>query len=140
MKKLYMGTTSISPQKTVSEIMTVLVASGARQIATDYGVNGSPKGLRFSIGVNGTDHTFALPVRPESLLKYLRGNREQAERVAWRQLLRWVQAQLAMIEVGMVRAEEVYVPYMIQPGTQHTLFEIMTGSHFKMLPAPEVRQ
>ena len=31
-KPVFMGTTQIDPQKTVGEIMAVLVASGARQI------------------------------------------------------------------------------------------------------------
>ena len=85
-KSLYMGTTKIEPQKTAAEIMTVLVASGARQIATDYGPAGKIKGLRFVISVSGREAIFALPVRTEPLMKHLRNDREQAERVAWRQL------------------------------------------------------
>jgi hypothetical protein len=83
----------------------------------------------------GIQLAFALPVRVEPLVKRLRGDRAQAERVAWRQLLRWTQAQMAMVEVGMVRAEEVYAPYMLQAGGR-TLFELLTESRFKALPAP----
>jgi hypothetical protein len=106
-KSLYMGTTKIDPQKTAGEIIAVLVASGARQIATDYTPQGRIQGLRFIIPTAGNGVAFSLPVRVDPLLKYLRNDRQQAERVAWRQLLRWTQAQLAMIEVGMVKAEEV---------------------------------
>ena len=139
MKKLYMGTTKIDPQKTVGEIMQVLVASGARQIATEYDGRGEVTGLRFSINAAGQDLAFALPVRPDPLLKYLRGDKQQAARVAWRQLLRWCQAQLAMIEVGMVSAHEVYIPYMLAAGTEQTLFQVMTESRFKAIAPPEAK-
>lgn len=133
-KSLFMGTTKIDPQKTAGEIMAVLVASGARQIASDYDAGGKIRGLRFVIEAQGQTLAFALPIRVDTLLKHLRNDRAQAERVAWRQLLRWVQAQLAMIEVGMVRAEEVYVPYMLQAGGK-TLYEVMWESKFKAIEA-----
>jgi hypothetical protein len=136
-KKLFMGTTKIDPQKTVGEIMQALVASGARQIASTYDDKGQVVGLRFSINASGIDLAFVLPVRVEPLLKCLRNDRDQARRVAWRQLLRWVQAQLAMIEVGMVRAEEVYVPYMLGPDSQQTLFEALSASRFKAIESPK---
>jgi len=131
---IFMGTTSISPEKTVAEITVVLVKSGARQIATDYGPNGKLQGLRFVIEANGCSLGFSLPVRTEALLRRI-GNRDQAERVAWRQLLRWTQAQLAMIDVGMVRADEVYAPYMLTPDGR-TLYNLLTESKYRALPAP----
>ena len=137
-KPIFMGTTKIDAAKTAGEIMQVLVASGARQIASEYDAGGDVKGLRFSINANGYDLVFVLPVRPEALVKHFRNDKAQANRVAWRQLLRWVQAQLAMIELGMVRPEEVYAPYMLQPGTGQTLFEVLSASKFGLLrAAPE---
>ena len=42
---------------------------------------------------------------------------EQAKRVAWRQLLRWTEAQLAMIDAGMAHAGEVFLAYAeVEPG------------------------
>jgi|SRR5579863_58222 len=134
-KPIFMGSTKIDPQKTASEIMAVLVASGARQISSDYDSTGRISGLRFVIETQGQSLAFALPVRAEALMKRLRNDRAQAERVAWRQLLRWVQAQLAMIEVGMVRAEEVYIPYMLESSGK-TLYETMWASRFKAIAAP----
>lgn len=135
-KQIYMGTTKIDPRKTAHEIMNVLADSGARQIATDYGENRTVKALRFIIEVQGQQLAFALPVRVEPLVKHLR-DRDQAERTAWRQLLRWVQAQLALIDVGMVKAEEVYAPYQMLPSGE-TVFEALSTSRFKALPAPAV--
>jgi hypothetical protein len=58
----------------------------------------------------------------------------KAERVAWRQLLRWTQAQIAMIETGMVEAAEVFLPYMFNTQKSQTLFQTMMESQLKMLP------
>ncbi len=60
--------------------------------------------------------------------------REKAERVAWRQLLRWTQAQVAMIQTGMVQPGEVFLAYMFDPGKSQTLFESMMETQFKALP------
>ena len=135
-KTLYMGTTRISPEKTAMEIQLVLVASGARQIASDYDQQGKISALRFVIEVQGHQLAFALPVRSEALVRRLRGDKAQAERTAWRQLLRWTEAQMALIDVGMVRAEEVYAPYLLQASGK-TLFETLMGSRFKLLPSPK---
>lgn len=133
---IFMGTTSIDSGRTAAEISGLLVASGARQIACDYAPTGKITGLRFTIPVNSVVVAFALPVRIDPILKHVRGDKAQAERVAWRQLYRWVQAQLALIEVGMVKAEEVYAPYMLQPNGQ-TLFEFLCETTFKQLAAPK---
>lgn len=134
-KTLFMGSTKVSAEKTAQEVMGVLVASGARQIASDYDIQGKITGLRFCIESQGQVLAFSLPARTDALVKRLRNDRAQAERVAWRQLLRWTQAQMAMIEAGMVKAEEVYSPYMLQAGGQ-TLFEALTASRFKGIAAP----
>src|SRR5882672_7044315 len=107
-KSLYMGTTKIEAGKTAGEITSELVRVGALSINTDY-KNGKVNGLRWIMRINGAEVLFDMPVRVDPIVKLI-GNREQSERVAWRQLLRWVQAQNAMIETGMVQAVEVYLP------------------------------
>lgn len=54
---------------------------------------------------------------PRSLIKT-----EQAERVVWRITRDWVRAQLAIIEAGMARLEQVMLPYAVTPSGR-TLFE-----------------
>jgi hypothetical protein len=133
-KTLFMETTKIDAIRTAGEITGELVCAGAASINTDY-KNGKPCGLRWVMRVNGSDLLFDMPVRVEAVNKII-SNREQAERVAWRQLLRWVQAQNAMIETGMVQAVEVYLPYLvIHGGTGQTLFNRMSEGKFKMLAA-----
>lgn len=135
---LYMGTTNISPTQTCGEIISELVRCGANSINTDY-KNGLISGIRWVMPVSGTPVLFEMPIRVEPILKKLGGrDRQQAERTAWRQLLRWVQAQNALIEVGMAQAGEIYLAYMVNPGTNRTLFEHMLETQFKQIAPPAV--
>lgn len=122
---VFMGTTTVSATQTIGEISSVLIRAGARQIATDYTDNGKVEAVRFSLVLPGFPQpvVFRLPCRTEKLLKLLR-NDLQAERTGWRQVLRWVQAQMAMIEVGMVRVDEVFLPYALIPGADRTMFQV----------------
>lgn len=154
-KLLYMETTMIDPQKTAGEIISELVRSGASSVNTDY-TEGRISGLRWLMKLPSGEVLFDMPVRIEPIYMIFvkrrgssKGRNEQgkayypelytkAERVAWRQLLRWVQAQLAMIDTGMVRSEEVFMPYIVvNPLTNQTLFERMQEQQFKMLEAPK---
>ena len=126
-KTLYMETTQVPASQTASEIVAELVKAGATQINTEY-ANGEITGLRWIMRIAGQDALFAMPARIEPVYKTLLNRRtdrrfpdvqakvkQQATRVAWRQLLRWTQAQLAMIECGMTEAGEVFFPYLQTP-------------------------
>jgi hypothetical protein len=144
-----MESTEVPSQKTASEITTLLVQSGAREISVQYD-EGKISGLRFVLLAAGNvPLQFALPVRTEPIFKIINGRRqnygqfskvamqerdhEQAERVAWRQLLRWMQAQLAFIETGMVASQEVFLPYLLHAGSGQTLFQYFEGEGFKQI-------
>ena len=47
---------------------------------------------------------------------------EQAERVAWRIIKDWVEAQMAILESEMVQMDEIFLPYMLNSKGQ-TVFE-----------------
>ena len=144
-----METTEIPAERTAGEITALLVAAGARRIAMDYGEGGKVVGMNFTLLVGGLPYPFKMPVRTESVQKIFKErrrqtmkwraqefedkDREQAERVAWRQLLRWVQAQMAMVDAGMVQAREVFAPYLLEPSGR-TLFEFLEETRFKALP------
>ena len=149
-KKMYMETTSIDSSRSAAEICAELVKAGANQIASTY-KDGRIVGLRWSMRIGGDDRLFDMPVRVEPVFRIINGRRSfptsyqavdraQADRVAWRQLLRWVQAQMAMIDTGMVETAEVFSPYMV--GAQgKTLWEMISdGDMLKLLPAPETTQ
>jgi hypothetical protein len=93
---------------------------------------------------------FSLPARLDPLFAIIQKNRsprtrdkkekedrEQAERVAWRQLYRWIEAQLAIIETGMVEADEVFLPY-VQTAPGETLYDRLTkNGRLALPPAPD---
>lgn len=144
-----METTNISPERTASEIQLLLREAGASQILTEYSKDKKISGLFFKLEIYGQEVPFSLPARIDPVFLYLQNKRaplrrhdkrdidlEQAERVAWRQLLRWIQAQLAMIETGMVAAGEVFMPY-IQTKSGKTLYESATVGGKLALPLPK---
>ena len=133
---LYMETTKIAAERTAGEIQQLLAQAGASQVVTEYNQQTREiTGLRWTMEVYGQTIPFAMPARVQPVYEALRKRisprnrarkedqlQDQAKRVAWRQLLRWVQAQLAMIGTGMVRAEEIFLPYIeIAPG--RTMFQ-----------------
>ena len=60
-------------------------------------------------------------------------DREQAERIAWRQMFWWLKAQLALVDMGMVESAEVLMPYMLAPDGR-TFFDTYKP---RMLEAPK---
>lgn len=147
-KSIFMESTEVPAARSASEIVAELVQAGAGSINTDY-ENGRIKGVRWTMKVNGRDVWFDMPVRIEPVYQILYARsgdssrfdetkaREKAERIAWRQLLRWVQAQNSMIMSEMAQAGEVYMAYACAPGTDRTMFQLWTAQ--LALPAPEVK-
>lgn len=147
---LYMETTQIPAEKTATEICYVLVRSGATNINQQY-QNKRLMGLRWTMPVGSNEVPFEMPARVDPILRMLEKKlnprtafkadrtklREQAERVAWRQLLRWVQAQVAMIETGMVDPGEVFSPYMCLP--QGTLYQCLLEGKIRGLLSEATR-
>jgi hypothetical protein len=130
-------TTTISSEKTVSEIQSKLAKAGAFQILHEYQRDTRELiGLSFRIATEFGDLAFELPARIEAVEKILAKQRvrskvprEQAGRVAWRILKDWVEAQLALIETGMVTVEQVFLPYC-QSGNGETLYESIRNKKF----------
>lgn len=132
---LYMETTKIPIEKTAQEIATLLAQAGATAVLTEYDKDRKIKALCFKLEVKGSQVPFMLPARVTPVFQYFqkktaprnrdrmqKAHMEQAERVAWRQLYRWIEAQLAMIDTGMVEAAEVFYPY-IQVGPNQTMYQ-----------------
>jgi len=126
---LYMETTKKSPEQTVGEIQALLKQLNIREVLINYDDDGEIEALSFSIRKGGSKIPFRLPVNHKPLwelaqngqTKYIK-TEEQARKVAWRQIYRWIEAQLALIQVGMAEAEEVFLPYMLIDN-QHTVYD-----------------
>jgi hypothetical protein len=128
---MFMETTRINAERTVGEIHDVLRRHGANAILNEYEV-ANVSAVSFKTLVGGQEVAFRLPARWKELETYLRGTGKKpkhpdtyetwARRVAWRQILRWVEAQFALVETGMVKIQEVFLPYA-QTESGETLFE-----------------
>jgi len=147
-RTLFMETTQVDASRSAAEIVAELVKAGATSVNTDY-ENGQISGLRWVMKIHGVDQLFAMPVRVAPIEKILRSRRkgiinvndvarlkEQAVRVAWRQLLRWTQAQMALVQTGMAETGEVFFAYIQAPSGQ-TIFEAFANQG--TLPAGDDR-
>ena len=155
MTALFMETTKIGASQTVGQIQQVLGRYGAKSIQMEYEA-GEIARVAFILEIEGKRCPFVLPCRWEKVRETLIRQREaawsprlseyrrgelrrqafadidaQSKRVAWRQILRWVEAQLAMVETGMTKLEEVFLPYLVV-GKGLTLFEKMQKGNFSL--------
>ena len=154
MTTLHMETTKVAAEKTAQEITLLLAKAGVSAVQTEY-KDKKVVAMSFMITVNKEDIPFRLPVQTEPLFRYFQDRRNpqgyqteedireaqqrdraQGERVAWRQIYRWIQAQLALVQVGMVELEEVFLPYW-QTGMNETLYQRLAATEFQLsLPPP----
>jgi hypothetical protein len=113
-------TTEVPASRTVGQLQEILAKAGARAILAEYDGAGRVVGLSFTIATVTGPQAFTLPVRPSRVHEVLQRQRvppryrtpEQAERVAWRIVKDWVEAQLAIIHTGMVGLDQVMLPYL----------------------------
>jgi hypothetical protein len=124
-------TTSISVVRTASEIQEILARAGTKTVMIEYGVDRSPVAVYFEIEVAGRFVSFRLPSQWQGVHHTLQKSsaerryktEEQARKVAWRIIKDWVEAQVAIIEAGVADVAEVFMPYMINPVSNHTLYK-----------------
>ena len=67
----------------------------------------------------------------ENPRKQIRDTREQAERVAWQIMKDWVEAQMALVDIEMVRFEEIFLLY-IETDNGRTIYERLEEKQFLM--------
>lgn len=133
-------TTTVDAFKTVSEIEYILLKHRAKSIMKNY-EGEAITGLSFLIDTGIQQIPVRLPVKVDECLKVLKkekrensrkqikDTREQAERVAWRILKDWIEAQMALLDIEMVRFEEIFLPYIEIPGGQ-TIYERLEEKQF----------
>jgi|SRR5271166_5994195 len=133
-------TTSIPATQTVGECSRLLADAGAEMVSITYR-DRKPVGLAFrlSMGPAGPQD-FILPVdiegvarllrnadyppsvRPNVLAKYV--SMAHAERVGWRVVKDWLEAQLSIIAAGMAKLDQVMLPYLqVQSGSLYELVQ-----------------
>lgn len=115
-------TTTINVNKTIGEIKRILSKHGATAIMTEYD-NGNVIGLSFKIMTPRGELGIRLPSNTDRVLQVLKNQRknnnqvkdtfEQANKVAWRIIKDWVDAQMAILETEMVEMEQIFLPYVL---------------------------
>jgi hypothetical protein len=136
-RSIHRYTTTISARSTIAEITEMLAEAKATAILTDL-ENGHPIAISFRVQTSFGLMTFRLPGQIKEVHQILARSRgipprlrtpEQAERVAWRIIRDWLEAQLAMIQAGLVVIEQVFLPYaQWHDGT--TLYEKLKEQRF----------
>ena len=139
-------TTKINAQKTVTEVMGLLVAKGADEISIVYDDDRQPAGLKWTVQSPRLGRVaFALPCNIDAVFVKLteqrvmvtspESRRQQAIRTSWRILKDWVEAQMALLETGMVTMDEIFLPYMLSGG--QTFYQALVAGEFRALNPPQ---
>lgn len=128
--KLMNYTTSVSAEKTILEIETMLARFGATAVMKEYMSGGEVYLLAFKIG----ETSYKLPANVKGVHQVMYGNKKryhgrdsmknrekQSYRVAWRIIKDWLHAQLSLIASGQAEPEQVLFPYAYDGKT--TLFQ-----------------
>lgn len=131
-----METTKKEPEETLAEIQKVLRKYNLKKFMADYD-NSQISGCIFAVEIDGRQIPFRMPVKWEPLFKlakegktkYIRDER-QAQRVAWRQVLRWIEAQLALVDTRMADFHEVFLPYIVNREGL-TVFQKFSENNFR---------
>lgn len=136
-------TTTIPAWRTVADVEHLLMEHGANAVLKQF-EDGRITGLSFMVSVNGRQLPIKLPVRIQEVLEAMKRDKrehpkkqikltiEQAEMVAWRQILDWVEIQMQMIELGQMSMAQIFMP-CIQGPSGETMYERLESSGF-LLP------
>lgn len=126
-------TTTVDPGKSAGECIDILLKYGARKVGMSVGEDKMPDGIEFVINTQFGLRSYSVEVdvaRARKVLQqaYSEGRVERrhtdpvhAARVAWRVMKDWLEAQMAMIETGLVSLDQVMLPYM-RTDDGHTLY------------------
>lgn len=134
-------TTTVSAERTAGQIIAKLAKAGASQVLTDY-TDGHPTGLAFALPTPTGLRRYRLPVDVVAVFRVLEKQRDvparystpdQAERVAWRIMKDWIEAQLAIIETQMVTLDQVFLPYMLMGG-ERTVYDLFLEHQLALGP------
>lgn len=140
-------TTDVPADRSVAEIQKMLSSRGASGILLEYEKGtGRIERVAFRMRMGEREIAFRLPLRWRDVQQVLshdvtiesryRSRAQKDEdycyRVAWRILREWVDAQMAMVDLGMVKVQEVFLPYAIMRDDR-TLFEAMVADPSRLL-------
>lgn len=118
-------TTRVPVESTAVEVVGMLSRHGASMVGQEFDGHGKPTGVQFIIDTEFGKRQYRLPVNVPGVFAALKRaqaagqivgyyvKQDQAERVAWRVIKDWLEAQIAMIEAQVISLEQVMLPYML---------------------------
>lgn len=113
-------TTTIKVAKTLGEIQETLAKHKVKAILMNYDEDGEVTGVAFRVSTPFGDVPYRLPARVDKVYACIQRSkalpqrmrtREQAARIAWRNVKHWIDAQMAFIEAEQVELAEVFLPF-----------------------------
>lgn len=134
-------TTKVPAGRSLEEVQKMLIDHGAVGILTNYEQGtGRIDSVMFKIDVGDKQMGFKLPIKWKEARQVMvsQGVRraetdvDYCYRVAWRILRDWVRAQMALIEIGMVKLDEIFFPYIVQKSGK-TLYEASIGNPERLI-------
>lgn len=143
--RLISYTTEVPANKTAGQIMALLVTKGAEAIMMQYDA-GAVVSLSWRISTPHGVLPFALPINVEATQKLLQrqgvrkgDDLEHCRNVAWRIMFRWTEAQMALLETGMVDMAQVFLPYLQTAPGESLYKRLMDNEGLKMLTSGDAR-
>lgn len=138
-------TTKIDSEKTIGEITKCLVKHGATKITTDY--NGQiAVAVTFCLMYKDSLIAFSLPANFHGVFRAMKKDRnvprrlcteQQAQRVAWRIVKDWTEAQMAIVEAELAEMAEVFLPYAVTKDGSTLFNKIKAGGFSNILQIGE---
>lgn len=142
-------TTKVPVDRTVQEMQTMLGRAGARRVAVEWD-DGIPCALSFTLNGPHGERLYTLPCDVDAAERVLTAQhsagtitshhsprtRAQAEKVAWRVLKDWLEAQLALIQTTMASMDQVMLPY-VHVDRDLTLYDAWRERETLALLSPE---
>lgn len=130
-------TTSVPWSRTIFEIEEMLTQIGASAIMKDYRGDGRVESLSFKLQGKG----YRLPSNTEKCIVKLKeaglystrnniDREKQAENITWRIIKDWLDAQIALMQIGQAEPEEIMLPYMYDG--KKTLYQKFKESDFAL--------
>ena len=113
--------TKKEPEETIAEINKLLRGFGVKSVLSEYDDDGNVKSMSFRMLIDGNNMCFRLPTEWQPVLNVFEKGyapnsfrtEEQARRTAWRLVYHWIEAQLALVRVEMVKLQTIFLPYLV---------------------------
>lgn len=139
--------TQVPVENTVTEIQKLLSGYNVAAMMTEYD-GPEVSSVSFKINIDGKPMGFKLPCNWRAVQVILNNKNEnrkrrngrlerkidssdhQSQRIAWRIIKDWIEAQLAMVEVNMVTIPQVFLPYAIMKDGRTLAEHVATDPSF----------